>query len=104
MLSKLDLESKDQGHSKNQNTMPHGPTNMPTTKNMSRDSPSYWCPNDRSNMLWTTYLQSQKGQQKSRVVRLIIITAQRFLASRNQIQLIIAIAKTLNLDQSFDKF
>ena len=65
MPSKLDLESKDQGHSKNQKTMPHGPTNMPTTKNMRRDSPSYWCPNDRSNMLLTTYLQSQKEVNKS---------------------------------------
>ena len=50
-LSQLDLESKGQGHSKNLKTMPQGAINMPSTKKMSRHSPSYWCLTDLSNML-----------------------------------------------------
>ena len=49
-LSELDLESKGQGHSKNQKTMPQGAINMSSTKKMSRDSPNYWCLTDLSNM------------------------------------------------------
>ena len=59
MLSQLDLESKSQGHRKNQRTMPQGAINMPSTKKISRDSPNYWCLNDLSNML-----QSQKEVNK----------------------------------------
>ena len=32
MLPQLDFESKVQGHSKNQKTMPQGAKNMPSTK------------------------------------------------------------------------
>ena len=46
----LDLESKGQGHRKNQKTMPEEAINMPSTK-MSRDLPSYWCVTDLANML-----------------------------------------------------
>ena len=51
MLSQLEIESKGQGHRKNQRTMPQGAINMPSTKKISRDSPNYWCLNDLSNML-----------------------------------------------------
>ena len=50
-FSRVDLESKGRGHSKNQKTMPLEAINMPSTKEMSRDLPNYWCPTDLSNML-----------------------------------------------------
>ena len=40
-LSQLDLESKGQGHSKNQKTMPQGAINMLSTQKIGRDSPNY---------------------------------------------------------------
>ena len=43
MLSRLDLESKGQGHSKNRKPMPWGTKNMPPKKNLSRGSLSNWC-------------------------------------------------------------
>ena len=46
MLSHLDLESKGQGHSKNQKPMPWGTKNMPPKKNLSRGSLSNWCDAD----------------------------------------------------------
>ena len=46
MLSRLDLESKGQGHSKNQKPMPWGTKNMPPQKNLSRGSLSNWCDAD----------------------------------------------------------
>ena len=46
MLSWLDLESKGQGHSKNQKPMHWGTKNMPPKKNLSRDSLSNWCDAD----------------------------------------------------------
>ena len=51
MLSKLDLKSKGQGHSKNQKRMPKGAIIMPYNNKMIRDLPNYWCPTDLSNML-----------------------------------------------------
>ena len=51
ILSQLDLESKGQGHSKNQRTMLQAAINMQSTKKMSRDSPNYCCLSDLSNML-----------------------------------------------------
>ena len=39
-LSQLDLESKGQGHSKNQKTMPQGAINMLSTQKIGRDSPN----------------------------------------------------------------
>ena len=50
-LSQLDLESKGQGHSKIQKTMPQGAINMPSTKKMSRDSLNHLCLTNLSNML-----------------------------------------------------
>ena len=44
--SQLDLESKGQGHSKNQKPMPWVTKNMPPKKNLSRGSLSYWCDAD----------------------------------------------------------
>ena len=44
-MKNLDLESKGQGHSKNQKTMPQGAINMLS------GFPSYWCPTDLLNML-----------------------------------------------------
>ena len=46
MLSRLDLESKGQGHSKNQKPMPWGTKNMPARRNFSRGSFSNWCDPD----------------------------------------------------------
>ena len=60
------IESNGQGHNKNQSTMPQGAININTlsTKTLKRDSPSYWCPTDLSNVLRMTYLQSQKEVHK----------------------------------------
>ena len=46
MLSRLDLESKGQGHSKKQQPMPWGTRNIPPQKNLSRGSLSNWCDAD----------------------------------------------------------
>ena len=46
MLSRLDLESKGQGHSKNLKPMPWGTKNMPARRNLSRGSFSNWCDPD----------------------------------------------------------
>ena len=46
MLSRLDLESKGQGHSKNQKPMPWETKNIPPKKNLSRGSLSNWCDAD----------------------------------------------------------
>ena len=62
---------------------------MLSTKKMSRDSPNYWCPTDLSNAIKDLITFTERGQQRSRVIRSILITAQRFLARRNQIQLTI---------------
>ena len=45
-LSQLDLESKGQGHSKNQKPTPWGTKNIPPKKNLSRGSLSNWCDAD----------------------------------------------------------
>ena len=49
MSHSLTLRAEGQGHRKNQQTMPQGTINMPSTKKMSRDSPSYWCPTNFHN-------------------------------------------------------
>ena len=89
MLSQLDLESKCQGHSKNQKTMPRGSINMLSTNKMRRDSPNYWCPTDAKYVINDLLAITERGQQRSRVIRCILITAQRFLASSNQISKLI---------------
>ena len=43
MLSKLNLDPKCQGHSRNQKLMTWGRKNMPPKKNLSRSSLSNWC-------------------------------------------------------------
>ena len=45
-LSKLDLEPKCQGHSRNQKIMTWGTKNLPPQKNLSRGSLSNWCDTD----------------------------------------------------------
>ena len=67
MLSQFDLDSKSQGHSKNQKTMPQGAINMPYNKERGY-SPSYWCPTVKyfmNDLLTITEI----GQQRSRVIR-----------------------------------
>ena len=39
MLSQIDLESKGQGHSKNQKTMPQAAINIPSTKKIAEIRP-----------------------------------------------------------------
>ena len=46
MLSKLDLDPKCQGHSRNQKLMTCGTKNMPPKKNLSRGCFSKWCDAD----------------------------------------------------------
>ena len=46
MLSRLDLESKGQGRSRNQELMTWGTKNMPPKKNLSRGCLSNWCDAD----------------------------------------------------------
>ena len=46
MLSKLDLDPKCQGHSRNQKLMTWGTKNMPPKKNLSRGCLSNWCDAD----------------------------------------------------------
>ena len=46
MLSKLDLDPKCQGHSRNQKLMSWGTKNMPPKKNLSRGCLSNWCDAD----------------------------------------------------------
>ena len=67
--SHLDLESKGQGHSKNQKTMPQGAINKPSTKKISRDSPNYLCPNDVKIVINDLLTITERGQQRSRVTR-----------------------------------
>ena len=43
MLSKLDLDPKCQGHSRNQKPITWGTKNMPPKKNLSRGCLSNWC-------------------------------------------------------------
>ena len=63
---------------------------MPPLKQRSRDSPNNLCATDVSNMFLHDLLTiTEVGQQSSRMTRLIIITAAIFLASENQIQLVI---------------
>ena len=50
---------------------------MSPLKQLSRDSPCNWC--DQNDPLRVT----EVGQQRSQMIRLIIITAGRFLASKN---------------------
>ena len=45
-LSKLDLDPKCQGHSRNQKLMTWGTKNMPPKKNLSRGCLSNWCDED----------------------------------------------------------
>ena len=45
-LSKLDLDPKCQGHSRNQKLMTWGTKNLPPQKNLSRGSLSNWCDAD----------------------------------------------------------
>ena len=46
MLSKLDLDPKCQGHSRNQKLITLGTKNMPHKKNLSRGCLSNWCDAD----------------------------------------------------------
>ena len=46
MLSKLDLDPKCQGHSRNQKLMTWETKNMPAKKNLSRGCLSNWCDAD----------------------------------------------------------
>ena len=46
MLSRLDIESKGQGHSKNQKPMPWGTKKHASQKNLSRGALSNWCDAD----------------------------------------------------------
>ena len=46
MLSKLDLDPKCQGHSRNQKLMTWGTKKMPPKKNLSRGCLSNWCDAD----------------------------------------------------------
>ena len=46
MLSKLDLDPKCQGHSRNQKLMAWGTKNMPPQKHLSRGCLSNWCDAD----------------------------------------------------------
>ena len=68
MLSRLGLDSKGQGHNKNQKTIPQGAINMPPKTKLSRDSPNYWCPIDMSNINDLLTI-TEIGQQRSRVIR-----------------------------------
>ena len=51
MLSKLDLDPKCQGHSRNQKLMTWGTKNMPPKENLSRGSLSNWCDADSSKTI-----------------------------------------------------
>ena len=52
MLSKLDLQPKCQGHSRNQKTMTRGTQTCRSKKNLSRGSLSYWCEADASKIIY----------------------------------------------------
>ena len=49
MPSKLDLDPKCQGHSRNHKLMTWGTKNMPPQKNLCRGSLSNWCDADLSD-------------------------------------------------------
>ena len=82
----LDLQPKGQGHRKKAKDNNLGNKNMPPLKKLSRDSlvneVQLICQQDMIELLTIIIV----GQHRSRMTRLIIITA-RFLASKNQFQL-----------------
>ena len=84
MLSRLALESKGQGHSQTQKTMPQGAINMPSTKKLAGIPPitgvQLICQKSYNDLLTITEIDIPR----SRVIRWIFFTAQRFLACRNQ--------------------
>ena len=84
MISKLNLQPKAQGHSKKQKIINKlGNKNMPPLKKLSMDSlvtdVQLICQPVMNDLLTIIKV----SQQRSRMTRLIIITA-RFLASKNQ--------------------
>ena len=87
MISKLDLQPKGQGHRKNQKISIWETKNIPPVKKLSRDSlvndVQLICQQVMNDQLTIIKV----GQQRSRITRLNIITARRFLARKNQFQL-----------------
>ena len=87
MISNLDLEPKCQGHGKNLKISTWGTKNMPPLKNQAGIplviGVQLICQQVINDLLRIIKV----GQQRSRITRLIIITARRFLASKNQFQL-----------------
>ena len=63
MPSKTDLESKCQGHSRNQKIMTWGTKNMPPQKNLAEGSLSNWCDADADDDSSKTIL---------RIIRIIL--------------------------------
>ena len=56
---------------------------------MSRDSPGYWMQQGVTQVMNDLLMITKVCHQMSRMILLIIITAGKFLASKNQIQLVI---------------
>ena len=72
MLSKLDLDPKCQGHSRNQKLMTWGTKNMPPKKNLSIGCLSNWCDADADNSK-TIYVDPHpKGGRHNDVNQLFI--------------------------------
>ena len=72
--TQLDLESKGQGHSKNQKPMLSGPKNMPPPKNLSMGSlNSNWCEADADADICKTIMSTPtlKGGRNNKQNHLI---------------------------------
>ena len=83
---KVDLQPKGQGYSKKQKIITQETKNMPPLKKLSRDFLVTDVQLIRQQVMNDLLTIIKVGQQRSRMTRLIIITARRFLASKNQFQ------------------
>ena len=88
MISRLDLQPNGQDHSKKAKDNNPGNKNMPPLKKYNRDFLVTDVQLIRQQVLNDLLTIIKAGQQRSRMTRLIIITARRFLASKNQFQLV----------------
>ena len=79
-LLKLDLEPKDQGHSKQQNNK-QGNKNIPPLNKQTKALLGNYSVTDKSNRLCMTYVGEQKKVNKGqlRIIKLVVTTTGRFL-------------------------
>ena len=83
-LLKLDLEAKGQGHSKQQNNK-HGHKNIQPPNKQSKALLGNCSAIEESKQVMNDLIKrTEKGKQRSRIIRLIITTTGKFLESRTK--------------------